>query len=203
MLGIDRRSVQNFDWMLLALTAALVAVGFVNLFSSTHAGAELSSEMRRQLLSLAVGVVVTITVGSSVGNSIGQQNHHRSSVRATARPPGVPPTGGLSRCSRRSASSPESSEAALRPSWPATRCSWRTSVRRRFRAGPRPRRGRIGPSAGNRPQSDASPAHCRCHRLRQECVHQRGHLLPAVQQHARRSEDVDGGPEDGGVDRLQ
>jgi rod shape determining protein RodA len=51
--------------MLLALTAALVAVGFVNLFSSTHAGTELSAEMRRQLFSLAVGgaaLVVTVAV---------------------------------------------------------------------------------------------------------------------------------------------
>jgi rod shape determining protein RodA len=51
--------------MLLALTAVLVAVGFVNLFSSTHTGAELSLEMRRQLLSLAVGVtalVLTVVV---------------------------------------------------------------------------------------------------------------------------------------------
>jgi rod shape determining protein RodA len=63
--GIDRRSLQNFDWLLLALTAVLVAVGFVNLFSSTHAGTELSTEMRRQLFSLAVGcaaLVVTVAV---------------------------------------------------------------------------------------------------------------------------------------------
>jgi len=65
MQGIDRRSLQNFDWMLLALTAALVAVGLVNLFSSTHAGTELSAEVRRQLFSLAVGgaaLVVTVAV---------------------------------------------------------------------------------------------------------------------------------------------
>ena len=80
MQGIDRRSLQNFDWMLLALTAALVAVGFVNLFSSTHAGTELSAEVRRQLFSLAVGgvaLVVTVVVeivinaersGNTVGN---------------------------------------------------------------------------------------------------------------------------------------
>jgi rod shape determining protein RodA len=63
--GIDRRSLQNFDWMLLGLTAALVAVGLVNLFSSTHTGTELSVEMRRQLFSLAVGgvaLVVTVAV---------------------------------------------------------------------------------------------------------------------------------------------
>ena len=69
MLGIDRRSLQHFDWMLLALTVALVTVGFVNLFSSTHAGPELSLEMRRQLLSLAVGVaalIVTVVVDGVV-----------------------------------------------------------------------------------------------------------------------------------------
>ena len=36
MLGIDRRSMQNFDWVLLGLIAALVTVGVVNLVSSTH-----------------------------------------------------------------------------------------------------------------------------------------------------------------------
>jgi rod shape determining protein RodA len=60
VLGVDRRSLQNFDWMLLGLTAALVTIGFVNLYSSTHAGAELSEEVRRQLLSLAVGVVALV-----------------------------------------------------------------------------------------------------------------------------------------------
>jgi rod shape determining protein RodA len=65
VLGIDRRSLQNFDWMLFALTAALVVVGLVNLISTTHTGAGLSPEVRRQLLSLAVGVaalVVTVAV---------------------------------------------------------------------------------------------------------------------------------------------
>lgn len=55
MLGVDRRSVQNFDWMLFGLVAGLVAVGLLNLWSSTHAEAGMSDEVRRQLLSLGLG----------------------------------------------------------------------------------------------------------------------------------------------------
>ena len=33
MLGIDRRSVQNFDWMLFGLTVILATAGIVNLIA--------------------------------------------------------------------------------------------------------------------------------------------------------------------------
>ena len=36
MWGIDRRLVQNFDWTLFGLVFSLVAIGIVNLISSTH-----------------------------------------------------------------------------------------------------------------------------------------------------------------------
>ena len=62
MLRIDRRSVQHFDWMLIALTFLLVVIGLINLLSSTHALGELSSEARRQLLSLGLGTIVMIAV---------------------------------------------------------------------------------------------------------------------------------------------
>jgi rod shape determining protein RodA len=55
MFAIDRRLIQNFDWMLLGLVIVLAGMGLVNLFSSTHEGAGLSDEMRRQLLSFGVG----------------------------------------------------------------------------------------------------------------------------------------------------
>ncbi len=58
MLGIDRRSIQNFDWTLLALIALLSAAGLVNLFSATGSPEGLSDEMRRQLLSFGIGAVV-------------------------------------------------------------------------------------------------------------------------------------------------
>ena len=60
MLGVDRRSVQNFDWVLCGLVALLVAVGLVNLFSSTHTDAGLSGEMRRQFVSLGIGLVALL-----------------------------------------------------------------------------------------------------------------------------------------------
>jgi rod shape determining protein RodA len=56
MLGVDRRSVQNFDWTLLALIVLLSAAGLVNLYSATWVPEGLSEEMRRQLLSIAIGV---------------------------------------------------------------------------------------------------------------------------------------------------
>jgi rod shape determining protein RodA len=57
MLGIDRRSVQNFDWTLLALIALLSAAGLVNLYSATWTSDGLSDEMRRQLISFGIGAV--------------------------------------------------------------------------------------------------------------------------------------------------
>lgn len=64
MLGIDRRSVQNFDWMIFSLTALLVVIGFVNLLSSAHGGGAegLAVEVRRQFVSLGVGVLALVLV---------------------------------------------------------------------------------------------------------------------------------------------
>jgi rod shape determining protein RodA len=67
LLRIDRRSAQNFDWLLLGLTVLLVALGLGNLFSATHASAAegLPPEMRRQLTALglgAVALVVAVTI---------------------------------------------------------------------------------------------------------------------------------------------
>ena len=57
MPWIDRRSFQNFDWVLACMAAVLVGLGLVNLYSATHAGVEagLPPEMSRQLVSLGVG----------------------------------------------------------------------------------------------------------------------------------------------------
>src|SRR5262245_15760151 len=60
LLGIDRRSVQNFDWTLLGLIVLLSAAGLVNLYSATWAPDGLSDEMRRQLLSLGIGTAVAV-----------------------------------------------------------------------------------------------------------------------------------------------
>lgn len=60
MWGIDRRVVQNFDWMLFGLVFSLVAIGIVNLISSTHSGVGLSDDVRRQLLSLGVGLAALL-----------------------------------------------------------------------------------------------------------------------------------------------
>ena len=59
MLSIDRRSLQNFDWLLLLLILLLVGIGLVNLFSATLAGTEggLPSEFRRQLVALALAAI--------------------------------------------------------------------------------------------------------------------------------------------------
>jgi rod shape determining protein RodA len=62
MPPIDRRVLQNFDWMLTSLVAFLLAVGLVNLYSSTYAPGGLSDEMRRQLISLGLGVAVLVVL---------------------------------------------------------------------------------------------------------------------------------------------
>ncbi|MGH0035219.1 MAG: rod shape-determining protein RodA [Myxococcota bacterium] len=51
MLGIDRRVIQNFDWVFLGLVGMLVLCALVNLASATHSSdsAGLSDVMRRQL----------------------------------------------------------------------------------------------------------------------------------------------------------
>lgn len=64
MLGIDRRLVQNFDWMLLSLVIVLATMGIVNLISATAGGEGLSDTVRRQLFSLGLGVVVAIAVAT-------------------------------------------------------------------------------------------------------------------------------------------
>ena len=57
MLGIDRRVVQNFDWVFFGLVSALLAFGIINLMSATHGGAVdgLSDAVRRQLSALILG----------------------------------------------------------------------------------------------------------------------------------------------------
>jgi len=64
MLGIDRRLVQNFDWMLLAVVMLLASMGIVNLISATAGGEGLSETVRRQLLSVGVGVVAASIVAA-------------------------------------------------------------------------------------------------------------------------------------------
>jgi rod shape determining protein RodA len=58
--AIDRRLLQNFDWMLFGIVLTLVAIGLVNLYSSTYTPAGISDELRRQLFSLALGVVAMV-----------------------------------------------------------------------------------------------------------------------------------------------
>ena len=65
MPAIDRRLLQNFDWMLFGLVLLLVSVGLVNLYSSTYTPGGISDELRRQLFSLALGtaaMIVTLVI---------------------------------------------------------------------------------------------------------------------------------------------
>ena len=66
MLGVDRRLLQNFDWLLLGLVAALLGMGFVNLASATHTDVGFSPELRRQLISLAIGTVALVIGGNII-----------------------------------------------------------------------------------------------------------------------------------------
>ena len=60
MLEIDRRSMQNFDWVLLGLVCLLVLLGLLNLMSATAAGVEggISTSLERQALALCLGALV-------------------------------------------------------------------------------------------------------------------------------------------------
>lgn len=62
MLHLDRRSVQNFDWVLVGLVGLLVCFGLVNLVSATAAGVEggMSDVVRRQSLALGLGFAVVV-----------------------------------------------------------------------------------------------------------------------------------------------
>jgi len=65
VLRVDRRSIQNFDWVLLGLVLALVVCGLVNLVSASAAGVEggTSDLVRRQTTALLGGaVVMAVTV---------------------------------------------------------------------------------------------------------------------------------------------
>jgi rod shape determining protein RodA len=69
VIAIDRRSFQHFDWALLGLVLLIVAVGFVNLFSTTQPlpppRIGVASEFKTQLAAFAlglVGMVVAITI---------------------------------------------------------------------------------------------------------------------------------------------
>ncbi|MDJ0847832.1 MAG: rod shape-determining protein RodA [Myxococcota bacterium] len=62
---MDRRAIQNFDWMLFLVVFGLVVIGLLNLWSSTHVDVGMSGEVRRQLVSLGIGFgafIVTMLV---------------------------------------------------------------------------------------------------------------------------------------------
>jgi rod shape determining protein RodA len=62
--AIDRRSIQNFDWVLLGIVVTLVGLGLLNLLSASHADATsgVSVYFRRQVIALSLAVVVVIGV---------------------------------------------------------------------------------------------------------------------------------------------
>jgi len=62
MLHLDRRSVQNFDWVLVALVGVLLGFGFVNLISATAAGVEggMADVVRRQAMAVGLGAAVVV-----------------------------------------------------------------------------------------------------------------------------------------------
>jgi rod shape determining protein RodA len=59
VIAVSRRSLQHFDWTLLALTLGILGIGFVNLFSTTQPlpppQIGVASEFKTQLVALALG----------------------------------------------------------------------------------------------------------------------------------------------------
>ena len=127
MLGVDRRAVQNFDWVLSALTLTLLVIGIGNLISATHGGdgVLLSPEVRRQLTSLGVGALALL-----VSVSIDYRHLERlaipiylatvalvASTLVFAPVSSVPQTGaGLLRC--KTIWSPSASAGSTAAAWP-------------------------------------------------------------------------------------
>jgi len=64
VLRVDRRSVQNFDWVLVAMLGLIVLMSLVNLYSATAGGVEGGSRdiLDRQLMALAGGGAVMLVV---------------------------------------------------------------------------------------------------------------------------------------------
>lgn len=64
MVGIDRRSIQNFDWVLLAIVSGLIGFGLLNLLSASHADVEVgfSIYFRRQLIALGAAAVAVVAL---------------------------------------------------------------------------------------------------------------------------------------------
>ena len=62
---IDRRLIQNFDWLLLLLTCAIMTVGLATLYSALFSGGEVhSAVLKRQLYWLGTGLLVMSLVFS-------------------------------------------------------------------------------------------------------------------------------------------
>lgn len=58
---IDRRLIQNFDWLLLLLTAAIITLGLVILYSAVSSGGKFhSGVLTRQVYWIALGLLVMI-----------------------------------------------------------------------------------------------------------------------------------------------
>ncbi len=64
MIRIDRRSVQNFDWVLVGILGVLVIMSLINLYSATAGGVEGGSSdiLDRQMMALTGGGVVMLVV---------------------------------------------------------------------------------------------------------------------------------------------
>ena len=58
---IDRRLIQNFDWLLLLLTFAIMAVGLVTLYSALFSGGGVHGTiLTRQIYWLGLGTIVMV-----------------------------------------------------------------------------------------------------------------------------------------------
>jgi rod shape determining protein RodA len=62
MFSLDRRSLQNFDWVLAGLIVTLACLGLINLASAAAAGVEggMSDIVRRQMMAMGGGAAVMI-----------------------------------------------------------------------------------------------------------------------------------------------
>src|SRR5271167_4044812 len=58
----DRPRIQDFDWALLAIVAAISTIGVLEIYSSTHASSNMAGLQWRQLTWIAIGVAGMLVI---------------------------------------------------------------------------------------------------------------------------------------------
>ena len=76
-MGFDRRLIEHFDWVLFFLTAGLLSIGILGIYSATYEGAGYSSPwVTRQIVWVVVGLA-----GMALAFAIDYRHFEQSSLQ--------------------------------------------------------------------------------------------------------------------------